>query len=100
MMNRQSNWKDRAVCSKDKFPNKWVSYDLDDIAYAKDGCSRCTVRKECLAMSLQNDYFIGVVAGISEYDYLTTIWKRAKKENESNWRTNDSAFPKLLQKAQ
>ncbi len=100
-MQIQSSWRDEAVCANDKFPNKWLSYDLNDIEYAKDGCAKCAVRKECLITALDKDYyFTGVVAGISEYDYLTTIWERAKSENESNWRTDDSALSRLLQKAQ
>lgn len=99
-MQLQSNWRDEAVCAGDKFANKWLSYDLDDIEYAKNGCAKCTVRKECLITALENNYLTGVVAGISEYDYLSTIWKRANSENESNWRTDDSTLSRLLQKAQ
>lgn len=100
MMQHQSNWRDKAVCANDKFANKWLSYDLNDVEYAKEGCAKCTVRKECLIMALENDYLTGVVAGISEYDYLTTIWRRADSENESNWRTDNSTLSRLLQKAQ
>jgi hypothetical protein len=100
MMQQQSSWRDEAVCANDKFANKWLSYDLNDVKYAKSGCARCNVKKECLIMALENDYFVGVVAGMSEYDYLNTIWKRASKEDESNWRTDNSTLSRLLQKAQ
>jgi hypothetical protein len=100
-MKRLNNWKDRAICANDKFANRWLSYDINDIEYAKEGCARCTVRKECLMTILEKDYyFTGVVAGISEYDYLSAIWERAKEEDESNWRTDDSTLSRLLQKAQ
>jgi hypothetical protein len=100
MMAIPSNWKSMAVCTDNYHPEKWVSYDLEDIAYAKDGCSKCSVRIPCLSTAIMNDSFVGVVAGISEYDYLELQWKRAMKEDESNWRTDDSVLPRLLQKAQ
>lgn len=99
MMKHLSNWKDKAVCANDKYPNKWLSYDFSDVGYAKNGCAKCTVRKQCLANALQNDSFVGVIAGMSEYDYLNSIWKRASEENESNWRTDDTTLSRLLQKA-
>lgn len=89
-----------AVCSGNHHSSKWLSYDINDIEYAKDGCSKCSVRVPCLASAISNDSFVGVVAGISEYDYLELLWKRAESENESNWRTDDSALSELLQKAQ
>jgi hypothetical protein len=100
MMELLSNWKDEAVCASDTNSPKWVSYNLDDIEYAKKGCAKCNVRKECLIMAFKNDSFIGVVAGISEYDYLLHSWKKVTEEDESNWRTDDSIFPRLLQKIQ
>lgn len=98
-MKIQSNWKSKAVCSSDKYHNKWLSYNIDDVEYAKDGCSRCTVRKECLITALQNDTFVGVIAGISEFDYLMHIWHEAVSEDESNWSRDDRVLSKLLQEA-
>ena len=48
---------------------------------------------------IKNNSFIGVIAGISEYDYLVHTWQEATRENESNWRTDDSILSGLLQKA-
>lgn len=99
-MELQSSWRDEAICASNPNAHKWVSYNLDDIKYAKNGCAKCTVRKECLITALENNSFIGVVAGISEFEYLLHSWQEVTKENESNWRTDDSVFSGLLQKAQ
>lgn len=95
----QSNWRKKAICSGDKKSSSWLSYDYKDVEYAKEGCSRCSVRKECLITALNNDSFIGVIAGISEYDYLISTWQEAARENESNWRADDSILSGLLQRA-
>ena len=95
----QSNWRSKAICTGDKNSSNWLSYDIKNVEYAKEGCSRCTVRKECLITAIKNNSFIGVIAGISEYDYLVHTWQEAPRENESNWRTDDSILSGLLQKA-
>lgn len=94
----QSNWRSKAICTGDSKSSSWLSYDMKDIEYAKEGCSRCLVRKECLITALKNNSFIGVIAGISEYDYLVHTWREATRENENNWRTDDSILSGLLQK--
>lgn len=96
----QSDWRSKAVCVSDPHGNKWVSYNLDDIEYAKRGCANCQVKKECLLSTLSNNAFIGVIAGISEFEYLMHIWHEAVREDESNWRTDDSTLSRLLQKIQ
>lgn len=95
----QSNWRSKAICTGDTKASSWLSYDIKEVEYAKEGCSRCTVRKECLITALKNNSFVGVIAGISEYDYLVHTWQEATRENESNWRTDDSILSGLLQKA-
>jgi hypothetical protein len=95
----QSNWRAKAVCTGDPKSSSWLSYDIKDVEYAKEGCSRCPVKKECLVTAIKNNSFIGVIAGISEYDYLLHTWQEATRENESNWRTDDSILSGLLQKA-
>lgn len=99
-MSLQSNWRKKAICVSDPYGNKWVSYNLEDVEYAKNGCAKCQVRKECLFSALNNDAFIGVIAGISEFEYLMHIWHEATREDESNWRTDDSTLSGLLQKIQ
>ncbi len=95
-----SNWKTLAVCVDDKFSNKWISYDHEDIEYAKNGCKRCPVRRECLINAIENDSFIGVIAGVSEYEYLLYTWDEVTDINESNWRRDRKTFSRLLQKVQ
>lgn len=99
-MNLLSNWKSEAICFGDKHSSRWTSYNINDIEYAKDGCSRCPVKRECLVSAVMNDSFVGVVAGISEYEYLTYTWREAGDVNESNWERDDRVLPILLQKAQ
>jgi hypothetical protein len=99
-MSLLSNWRAEAVCADDPYAERWVSYKYDDVQYAKNGCARCEVRKECLVSALSNDGIVGVVAGISEFEYLMHTWHEATRENESNWRTDDSTLSGLLQKVQ
>lgn len=99
-MSQLSSWRQKAVCASDPHAEKWVSYIYDDVQYAKNGCARCDVRKECLASALMNEDIVGVMAGISEFEYLMYTWHEALEENESNWRTDDSTLSRLLQKAQ
>lgn len=97
----KSNWRKSAVCATDKNPERWLSYDIKDLEYARDGCARCPVKRECLVTALEEEStmpFVGMVAGISEYEYLLSMWKEVNNENESNWRTGDSALSKLLRK--
>lgn len=99
-MKQQSNWKQNAVCASDKFSHKWISYKESDVEYAKDGCSRCNVKKICLVTALANDAFVGTIAGMSEYDYLMRTWQSVGDVNESNWGTDDTALQRLLQETE
>ena len=70
-------------------PSRWLSFDIDDINYAKNICRKCTVRNECLMSALELDTYIGVNAGISEFDFLNMTWVEARTIEETNWpRTN------------
>lgn len=97
-MNLKSNWQDFALCRKDKNPNKWFSFDIDDINYAKNVCRKCTVRNECLISAISSDNFLGVNAGMSEYEFLIETWVEAKEYDETNWPRTDRAFQRLLRK--
>ena len=92
------NWRDFALCSDDKYSEKWFSYNIDDINYAKSVCKKCTVRLECISSAL-SEVFYGVNAGISEYDYKLITWKEAGKKNDSNWSRNDRTLQEVLRKA-
>ena len=94
----KKNWRELALCSNDKNSEKWFSYNIDDIQYAKSVCKKCTVRKECISAALMGNFY-GVNAGISEYDYKLITWKKAKKENDSNWSRTDRTLQELLRKA-
>lgn len=63
-------WRSQAVCHNDVNSSYWVSYNLDKIRYAKDGCSRCQVVKQCLASASVEPTIVGVVGGLSEFDRL------------------------------
>lgn len=94
----KSNWRDFTLCSDDKYSEKWFSYNIDDINYAKSVCKKCTVRLECISSAL-SEVFYGVNAGISEYDYKLITWKEAGKKNDSNWSRNDRTLQEVLRKA-
>jgi hypothetical protein len=77
------DWLSVAICRKDNHSDYWLSYDLDKIEYAKQGCAKCSVQKECAISSLsQDDNPVGVIAGLSEYDRLIIQWKG---DDEQQW---------------
>jgi len=78
------SWMKKSICKNDEFPNRWTSFKIQDIEYAKSRCKQCTVQKECLLM-FQEQNIAGVIAGLSEYERLLLQWKEAKNINEFNW---------------
>lgn len=95
-MKAQSDWLNEAVCANDERPTAWLSYDINDVQYAKLGCSKCTVRKQCILNAFRNDPYVGVNAGISEYDFLMLTWKEATKVNGSNWSRTDKVLQGIV----
>lgn len=80
-------WIDRAICSNDKNPARWLSFDLKDIEYAKDGCNKCPVKKQCIMSSVNGDgLVVGVIAGLSEFDRLMMDWEESKVLDDDNWK--------------
>lgn len=99
-MNHKSNWRNDAICAFDKHHYRWLSYKISDVEYAKEGCSRCKVKTQCLLSALKNDAFVGVIAGMSEYDFLLKTWQAITEENESNWTGDSGLFQRLLQETE
>jgi len=79
------NWRNSAVCANDKNHSYWISYNLEKIEYAIDGCKKCTVVKECILYNSELEEVIGVVAGTTEFDRLVSKWKKVEDINDSNW---------------
>jgi hypothetical protein len=96
-MKAPSDWLEKALCANDEHPFAWLSYDIEDIEYAKHGCSLCKVRKECFLSAWQNEPYVGVNAGISEYDFLVLTWKEAKKAHGSNWSRTNKILQGIMQ---
>jgi hypothetical protein len=99
-MRNQNDWRELAVCAQDPDPLAWLSYDYQDVQYAKEGCARCKVRVECFTTAWNTPAYVGVSAGISEYDYLILTWKEAKRKNEFNWTRSNRLFQKILRQIQ
>ena len=95
-MNLTSDWKKRAVCASDKRQSAWMSYDKDDIQYAKNGCARCSVRAECFLSAWSSDDYYGVNGGISEFEFLLATWKKVKKVSNVNWKRTDKDLQRLM----
>ena len=91
-----NNWTKKAVCTSDAKKNTWWSYDKDEIAYAKQGCARCTVRVECFLSAWESDEFYGINGGISEFEFLIKTWKKSKKESNVNWKRTDGDLQGIL----
>jgi hypothetical protein len=98
MQKKLNNWRLEAVCLHDKNSGYWLSCKYSEVLYAKEGCSRCTVRTQCFLAAIQDEEFIGVSAGISEYDFLMSTWKKATKKNGTNRDRSDKTIKALLQK--
>lgn len=80
------SWLSKAVCRKDKHAEYWTSYNLEKIEYAKSGCDRCDVQRECRMNALSlNDEPVGVIAGISEYERRLLLWKEEDQDNGFEW---------------
>ena len=79
------NWRSKAVCATDINHSYWLSYNLDKISYAIDGCNKCTVKRECLLYNMELDNPMGVIAGTTEFDRLLLKWKKADDLNDNNW---------------
>lgn len=97
MQKRINNWRLDAVCLHDKHSEYWLSCKYSEVVYAKEGCARCPVKKECFLSALQNEEFVGINAGVSEYDFLMSTWKKATGKNGTTRDKSDRAIKKLLQ---
>ena len=98
MQRKPNNWRLEAVCLSDKNSGYWLSYKHSEVLYAKEGCARCTVKIPCFLSAIQDEEFVGVNAGISEYDFLMSTWKKANKNNGTTRDRSDKSIKKLLQK--
>lgn len=79
-------WLNKALCSSSEHKNKWLSYNLVDIEYAKSICAKCTVHKECISNAINNSYgdnnvIVGVIAGVSEYERLLIKFQKMDENN-------------------
>lgn len=95
-----SNWKFHAICASDPNGKAWMSYKKEDIDYAKAGCQKCSVRVPCFLAAWESEYFHGVNGGISEFEFMIKTWKKARKEQDDNWRRTDRDFQKILREIQ
>jgi len=96
-MKNSRDWKRLAVCLKDKNSSHWLSYKIEHIEYAKNGCSTCEVKQECLAEALNQEMYVGVNGGISEWEFLNKTWKKVTNAKRTNWSNSPATFRKLLQ---
>lgn len=97
-MKSNLDWKRFAVCLKDKNSSHWLSYNIEHIEYAKKGCDKCPVRAECLDNAINQEIYVGVNGGISEWDFLNKTWKKVTNAKRSNWSRSSATLHKLLQK--
>lgn len=79
------SWTSRAICHQSDNRKYWLSYDVHEISHALDGCSICKVKKQCAESYADVDYFVGVVAGTTEFDRLMSKWKKVVDVNDDNW---------------
>jgi hypothetical protein len=96
----RKNWREFALCAKDSKSERWHSYDIDDIEYAKSICKKCKVKMECITTALQAPEYYGVNAGISEFEFKLLTWKKASTIYETNWSRSRKTLQKVLRKIQ
>ena len=78
-MKSNLDWKRFAVCLKDKNSSYWLSYNIEHIEYAKKGCDKCPVRAECLDNAINQEIYVGVNGGISEWDFFKQDMEKGYK---------------------
>jgi len=95
-VSQDNDWGHKALCRRDNFPEAWTSSRRSDMEYARQICSRCTVRPDCLFSAIYEQEFIGVNAGITEIEYLMKTWQEVEHEEEDNWRRSDKLIQDLF----
>lgn len=70
-------WDDAAAC-RDADPEMWFSHWPADILTAKQVCSTCEVRAECLAYALEHRLDDGIWGGRDE-DQLRSLRRAASR---------------------
>ena len=93
-----SNWKQFAVCTGDSRSFAWFSFKKEDIDYAKNGCAKCTARIPCFLNAWESEEYCGVNGGISEFEFLLSTWKEAKKVTDENWKRSDKDLQKFVRR--
>lgn len=78
-------WPSRAACIEADpelfFPIGETGPALLQIAEAKQICSRCPVRQECLEWALETDQRAGIWGGLSEGERLSLRRRPARRAN-------------------
>lgn len=93
-MNNKPHWSASALCKSD---SRFVSYDITDISEAKEVCSRCSVRVDCIkATSDNNSYFMA--AGTTRLDRLILSRREVESVDESIIGSPEIAISKVLQR--
>lgn len=66
----EQNWRDRAICRSSNaelfFPIGTTGHALEIVDAAKEVCSQCSVKKECLQFSFDTNQESGIWGGYSE----------------------------------
>lgn len=58
----------------------------------------CPVKVECIENAISQEIYVGVNAGISEWDFLNKTWKKVTNAKRTNWSNSPSTLRRLLQK--
>jgi WhiB family transcriptional regulator, redox-sensing transcriptional regulator len=66
----EQNWREKAICRSSNaelfFPIGTTGHALEIVEAAKEVCSQCEVRKECLQFSFDTNQESGIWGGYSE----------------------------------
>lgn len=76
MASEEYDWKDESQCSlpyNQQYVDYFFSEEPEEIAVAKELCSICPVRKECLQTALNNKEVWGIWGGRDEVEIRNTL---------------------------
>jgi hypothetical protein len=92
-----ADWRDKALCSEtyyEKYQEHFFSDVAEEVAEAKDICSFCPVKKQCLKAALNNKEVWGVWGGRDQEEIRNTL--SLNEDGQEVRRSKDGIAPICL----
>lgn len=62
----EDDWRRNGLCRGSRFPDRWHSYTVEDVAKAKAVCAQCPVLSACREWGLTHAEASGIWGGMTE----------------------------------